>query len=389
MAQRRCQGRPRPARRPARGGRPRPGRPADPRRRRPVAAHRVRRLPALRELTAARWAAHGELAFLLEGDLKEAAGGLRDVGVLRAIAAPGVTDALRPAVRAAHRRLLDTRDALHLAVGRRVDRLVAQERDGVAALLGCDSPWPPCPTPSGRTARAVPATPSPPGTRCCAGWPGRPHGPPRPRRRLAGRRPGAAPAGTAPARRPAVRRPVARDVVEQDGELVLARTAIGAATRPEPVAAGGRRGGHHPAADRAGDLRMAGRVLPAAARALAAGRPGRADHPARRRSRPGAGLGDLRPVRADRRLAARVDPAAQPAPAQPGAPVHPGPAPGADRVRGQPARPGRWTGRTCCCSARSCTTSARACPGDHSDRRRRRWPRRSPAGSGCRRPRWR
>ncbi|MEV1145032.1 [protein-PII] uridylyltransferase, partial [Micromonospora sp. NPDC049799] len=96
----------------------------------------VRQLSGLREITAARWEAHGELAFLLEGDLKEAAGGLRDVGVLRAIATAGITDALRPAVRAAHLRLLDTRDALHQQVGRRADRLLAQERDGVAALLG-------------------------------------------------------------------------------------------------------------------------------------------------------------------------------------------------------------------------------------------------------------
>ncbi|BCJ54693.1 hypothetical protein Asp14428_61680 [Actinoplanes sp. NBRC 14428] len=34
----------------------------------------VRLLPQLKEITAARWATHGELAFLLEGDLKEAAG---------------------------------------------------------------------------------------------------------------------------------------------------------------------------------------------------------------------------------------------------------------------------------------------------------------------------
>ncbi|MEV5447731.1 [protein-PII] uridylyltransferase, partial [Streptomyces sp. NPDC052644] len=62
----------------------------------------VRQLPALREITEVRWRTHGELAFLLEGDLKEAAGGLRDVGILRAIATAGITDALRPAVRAAH-----------------------------------------------------------------------------------------------------------------------------------------------------------------------------------------------------------------------------------------------------------------------------------------------
>ncbi|MET8064865.1 [protein-PII] uridylyltransferase, partial [Micromonospora sp. NPDC005313] len=98
----------------------------------------IRQLPGLREITTARWEAHGELAFLLEGDLKEAAGGLRDVGILRAIATAGVTDALRPAVYAAHRRLLDTRDALHQQVGRRGDRVVAQERDGVARLLGAE-----------------------------------------------------------------------------------------------------------------------------------------------------------------------------------------------------------------------------------------------------------
>src|SRR3954454_7005573 len=98
----------------------------------------VRLLPQLKELTAARWATHGELAFLLEGDLKEAAGGLRDLTILRGIGRAGVADTMRPAVRAANLRLLDTRDALHLAVGRRVDRLVAQERAAVAELLELD-----------------------------------------------------------------------------------------------------------------------------------------------------------------------------------------------------------------------------------------------------------
>ncbi len=98
----------------------------------------VRLMPQLKELTTSRWASHGELAFLLEGDLKEAAGGLRDVTILRGIGRAGVADTMRPAVRAADLRLLDTRDALHLAVGRRVDRLVAQERAAVAELLELD-----------------------------------------------------------------------------------------------------------------------------------------------------------------------------------------------------------------------------------------------------------
>src|SRR3954453_13901581 len=98
----------------------------------------VRLMPQLKEITTGRWASHGELAFLLEGDLKEAAGGLRGVTILRAIGRAGVADTMRPAVRAANLRLLDTRDALHLAVGRRVDRLVAQERGVVAELLDLD-----------------------------------------------------------------------------------------------------------------------------------------------------------------------------------------------------------------------------------------------------------
>jgi [protein-PII] uridylyltransferase len=169
----------------------------------------VRQLPALREITAARWQAHGELAFLLEGDLKEAAGGLRDVGILRAIATAGITDALRPAVHAAHLRLLDTRDALHQQVGRRVDRLVAQERDGVAGLLGLDD--------GDALLRRVAGDARTISHALDDAW--------RAADRLrTGRRRGAD-------GRP-VRRPVARDVVEHDGELVLARTAIGA--RPDP-----------------------------------------------------------------------------------------------------------------------------------------------------------
>ncbi|MFE9690450.1 [protein-PII] uridylyltransferase [Micromonospora sp. NPDC005806] len=179
----------------------------------------VRQLPRLREITTARWEAHGELAFLLEGDLKEAAGGLRDVGLLRAIATAGVTDALRPAVHAAHRRLLDTRDALHQQVGRRVDRLVAQERDGVAALLGLRQPQLDAADAGDGDAllRRVAGDARTVSHALDDAW--------RAADRLrSGRRRGAD-------GRP-LRRPVARDVVEHDGELVLARTAIGA--RPDP-----------------------------------------------------------------------------------------------------------------------------------------------------------
>jgi len=94
------------------------------------------RLAELRESCQRRWAANGEVAHLLEPDLKEGRGGLRDVGVLRAIATAQVVDVHWRDVRAAHVNLLDARDALHLVAGRSQERLLLQEQDGVATLLG-------------------------------------------------------------------------------------------------------------------------------------------------------------------------------------------------------------------------------------------------------------
>ncbi|MEJ3744169.1 [protein-PII] uridylyltransferase [Actinomycetes bacterium KLBMP 9797] len=170
----------------------------------------VRQLSRLREITQTRWKAHGELAFLLEGDLKEAAGGLRDVGILRAIGQAGLADTMRPAVRAAHLRLLDIRDALHATVGRRVDRLVAQERASVARLLDLED--------GDTLLRRVASDARTIAHALDDAWRSAERLRTGARRRGADGRP--------------LRRPVARDVVEQDGELVLARTAIGA--RPDP-----------------------------------------------------------------------------------------------------------------------------------------------------------
>jgi [protein-PII] uridylyltransferase len=171
----------------------------------------ARALPRLREATGQRHERHGELAFLLEGDLKESAGGLRDVGVLRGIGYAGVADALRPAVRAAHTRLLDVRDALHLSVGRRVDRLLAQEGAPVAARLGL----------ADRDAllRRVSSDARTVAHALDDAW------------RAVQRWGDARRSGRMPAR--SVRRPVARDVVEYEGEAVLARTAVTA--RPDPA----------------------------------------------------------------------------------------------------------------------------------------------------------
>ncbi|MFE9775675.1 [protein-PII] uridylyltransferase [Streptomyces sp. NPDC005931] len=95
-----------------------------------------RRLPELQELCAERAERQGELQYLLEPDLKEARGGLRDATALRAVAASWLADAPREGLADARRRLLDVRDALHLTTGRATDRLALQEQDQVAAELG-------------------------------------------------------------------------------------------------------------------------------------------------------------------------------------------------------------------------------------------------------------
>jgi [protein-PII] uridylyltransferase len=94
------------------------------------------RLPALRDVVESRRSRSGDLAHLLEPDLKESYGGLRDVTILRAISASWIADASHADVDGATRILLDVRDALHCVTDRGADRLVAQEQDGVAEALG-------------------------------------------------------------------------------------------------------------------------------------------------------------------------------------------------------------------------------------------------------------
>ncbi|AVH56255.1 MULTISPECIES: [protein-PII] uridylyltransferase [Streptomyces] len=173
-----------------------------------------KRLPELQELCAERAERQGELQYLLEPDLKEARGGLRDATALRAVAASWLADAPREGLADARRRLLDVRDALHLTTGRATDRLSLQEQDQVAAELGLldadtllrqvyeaarvvsyasDVTW----REVGRVLRSRSARP-------------------RLRSMLGGGKP------------VAERSPLAEGVVEQDGEAVLARAA-----RPE------------------------------------------------------------------------------------------------------------------------------------------------------------
>lgn len=96
----------------------------------------AKRLPELRALGVERAERAGELQYLLEPDLKEARGGLRDATALRAVAASWLADAPREGLAEARRTLLDVRDALHLTTGRATDRLALQEQDQVAAALG-------------------------------------------------------------------------------------------------------------------------------------------------------------------------------------------------------------------------------------------------------------
>src|SRR5690606_14583416 len=95
-----------------------------------------RRLPELLAGTRARAERAGELAYLVEPDLKEARGGLRDAVVVFALAATWLTDRPHGAVDAAYAHLLDVRDALQVTTRRRTTRLLRADQDEVAALVG-------------------------------------------------------------------------------------------------------------------------------------------------------------------------------------------------------------------------------------------------------------
>ena len=96
----------------------------------------ARRLPELRESCRRRAERYGELAFLLEPDLKEARGGLRDGHAVGSVAATWISGGLPEAAQGAYHLLLDARDALHHSNGGHSDRLGLQDQDDVAERLG-------------------------------------------------------------------------------------------------------------------------------------------------------------------------------------------------------------------------------------------------------------
>jgi [protein-PII] uridylyltransferase len=154
----------------------------------------------------------GELAFLLEPDLKEARGGLRDVHAIQAVAAAWVAPAPGPKVRTAYEQILDARHALHEITGRRLDRLVLEEQDEVARALGLLDGDVLLRMLAG-AARTIAYAVD--------------HAFRQSDRLIS--RPGG---GRRLRRRPAERRPLADGVVEQDGEVVLARAADPASDPP-------------------------------------------------------------------------------------------------------------------------------------------------------------
>jgi len=98
-------------------------------------------LGLLAERVRQRHATAGEVAYLLEPDLKEGHGGLRDVQALRwAQTAKSIMWEGDPArLDTAYELLLEVRVELHRRTGRPGDKLLLQEQDAVAAALGFDN----------------------------------------------------------------------------------------------------------------------------------------------------------------------------------------------------------------------------------------------------------
>ena len=98
--------------------------------------HARSRLPELKLSLEQRHERAGELAYLLEPDVKEARGGLRDINALRAISLSGATKVPLERISWAESKLNDVRETLHQTSGRNKDRLLFQEQDAVARELG-------------------------------------------------------------------------------------------------------------------------------------------------------------------------------------------------------------------------------------------------------------
>ena len=97
---------------------------------------RDRWIPRLRALMEEQHRRAGDVAYLLEPDLKESRGGLRDITVLRALSKLEGIEIPLEKVESAEQILRDAREALHEVSGRTKDILLFQEQDKVAQRLG-------------------------------------------------------------------------------------------------------------------------------------------------------------------------------------------------------------------------------------------------------------
>lgn len=98
--------------------------------------NKSKHLPKLRKTVQEREARSGELAFLLEPDLKEARGGLRDINALRAIETSGVVTVSLVRVAESEALLSNVRDVLHGDNSKSRDLLLLTEQDRVADAMG-------------------------------------------------------------------------------------------------------------------------------------------------------------------------------------------------------------------------------------------------------------
>jgi [protein-PII] uridylyltransferase len=162
------------------------------------------RFDELVEMTRARWARSGDVAHRVEPDLKNGRGGLRDIGLLNALATAQLIDRPSAEVAAARRLLLDVRTELHRLAGRARDVPRAQDADDIAAELGLGDRF--------DLARALSGAARTVGYAVDVGL--------RAARAALPRR------GMAALRRPPVRRPLGEGVVAHNGEVALARDAM-------------------------------------------------------------------------------------------------------------------------------------------------------------------
>ena len=301
-------------------------------------------LPTVDDVTRARHDRFGDLAFLLEPDLKESRGGQRDLRLLRSLGRvvpvlAGVLD--DPALSRSADTIVAARVELQRTTGRSTNLLLLQDQDAVAEALryaDADALMAAL-ADAGRTLAWV----NDDGWRRLESWLA---GPPR---RAGGRD-----------------HPLEGGLVLRDGEVTLVADAP-TATDPSLAlrAAAASAELDKPLARSTLDRLAAEAAVPAGI--WPPGDPARPVAIARRRPTGGRRHRIARPGRALGAVPAGVGADPQQAAAQRLPPLHRGPASARDRRPGRHPRPAPWPARICCCSAPSSMTSARAAAADHTE----------------------